>query len=309
MSRSSRILITGASGFIGRAVMRALAGEGATVHGTLSPRSAPPAPPSKTATYHSVDLLDAKATRTLVAAVRPTHLVHLAWDLSPGTLNDGHHVDWVRASLDLLAAFAANGGQRAVLAGSCFEYDFAHGYCTEGVTPETPNSAYGQAKNALSRLAALYTEQGDLSVAWARIFFVYGPGEAPHRLVPDVIQSLQARRPARCTHGRQLRDYLHVGDVADALVALLRSDVQGAVNVGSGTPVALRDIVAEIADQLDGQDLVEFGARSSGPDDPPLLVANPTRLNEEVGWTPSVSLRDGLRTTIQALTPASPSPL
>lgn len=250
--------------------------------------------------YHRVNLLDPVATRALVETIRPTHLVHLAWALAPGTLNDAHHVEWVRASLDLLAAFEASGGSRAVLAGSCFEYDFAHGYCTEGVTPECPKTVYGQAKNNLSRLVDAYAAATELSTAWARIFFVYGPGEADHRLVPHVIDSLLDRRPAECTHGRQLRDYLHVDDVGTAFVALLSSDVQGAVNVGTGTPVALRQIIYEIADQLDGRDLIRLSARPAGAEEPPLLVANPTRLQDDVGWTPSISLSDGVRDTIRA---------
>jgi len=308
MSRPRRILVTGASGFIGGAVVKALRGTG-TVHGTISPRSSRPQAPTDGAVYHRLDLLDPVATRTLVQDICPTHLVHLAWALAPGTLDDAHHVEWVRASLDLLRAFKASGGTRAVLVGSCFEYDFAHGYCTEGLTPERPNTVYGQAKNSLSRLVDAYAEATGLSTAWARIFFVYGPGEAEHRLVPHVIDRLLERRPAPCTHGRQLRDYLHVDDVAEALVALLQSEGRGAVNVGSGTPVALRDLIYEIADQLDGHDLVRLGARSPNPDEPPLLVANPTRLRDEVGWSPSRSLTDGLQATIQARRAVSSAPL
>jgi nucleoside-diphosphate-sugar epimerase len=256
-----------------------------------------------------VDLLDPAATRALVHDIRPTHLVHLAWALAPGTLDDAHHVEWVRASLDLLTAFEASGGSRAVLVGSCFEYDFAHGYCTEGVTPERPNTVYGQAKNSLSRLVEAYAGATELSTAWARIFFVYGPGEAEHRLVPHVIDRLLEHRPASCTHGRQLRDYLHVDDVATALVALLQSEVQGTVNIGTGTPVALRDLIYEIADQLDGRALLQLGTRSLAPDEPPLLVANPTRLRDEVGWRPSRSIADGLRDTIRDRRALHSSPL
>lgn len=304
MKSQDRILVTGASGFIGRAVVDALRQLEAEVHGTLSPSSELDADGDRGVTYHRVNLLDRTAVADLAARVQPTHLLHLAWNLAPGELNAAHHVAWTQASLDLLAAFQAQGGRRAVLAGSCFEYDFAYGYCTEDVTPEQPSTIYGRAKNGLYRLATAYAEPKGLSVAWARIFFVYGPGEASHRLVPHVIDALSSRQPAVCTHGRQIRDYLHVADVAAAMVALLRSEVQGAVNVGSGIPVTLRDIIHEIADQLDAHDLVQLGGRTPNPDEPPLLVANPLRLRDKVGWTPSFSLAEGIRDTIRARTHA-----
>lgn len=305
MSSQNRILVTGASGFIGRAVVKVLRASAAEVHGTRSPAPSGSSDPVSDVAYHRLDLLDKTETEELVATVQPTHLLHLAWDLTPGALNEAHHIAWAEASLGLLSSFEAQGGQRAVLVGSCFEYDAAYGYCTEGQTPEDASTVYGQAKSGLCRLATAFAEATALSVAWARIFFVYGPGEAQHRLVPHVIDCLIRRETAVCTHGRQIRDYLHVDDVAAALVALQCSDVQGVVNVGSGTPVALRDLINEIADQLDGHDLIQLGGRPPSPNEPPLLVANPHRLRDEVGWTPSISLPDGIRTTIQSRMPAS----
>jgi nucleoside-diphosphate-sugar epimerase len=138
-----------------------------------------------------------------------------------------------------------------------------------------------------------------LGYAWPRIFFVYGPNEHPQRLVSYVIRSLLAQMPARCSHGRQIRDYLHAQDVADALVAILDSDVQGPINIASGTPVTLREIVQTIAQTLDCESLVELGAVPSRPNDAPMLIGNVDRLHSALAWRPRYDLEAGLAHTIE----------
>ena len=127
---------------------------------------------------------------------------------------------------------------------------------------------------------------------------MYGPREDPRRLVADVIRSLLAGREARCSEGRQLRDYQYVGDVAAVLVALLDSVVTGPVNIGTGRAVAVRDIVLAIADRLQARELVNLGAIPTAPDDPPMLEADIGRLSEEVGWHSATTLEEGLALTI-----------
>jgi nucleoside-diphosphate-sugar epimerase len=113
-----------------------------------------------------------------------------------------------------------------------------------------------------------------------------------------VIGNLLRGEPALSTLGTQLRDYLYVGDVAEALVAILDSDVRGPVNIGSQKPVALRDIIHEAADQIGQRQLVRLGALPMRPGDAPLVVADTTRLRTEVGWEPRFGLAEGLALTI-----------
>lgn len=291
-----RVLITGATGFIGRPCAVRLAESGCEVH-AVSKTSRGDLPG---VTWHSVDLLEPGRAAKLVREVQPTHLLHLAWITTPGVyLKSPENLRWVEASLGLLDAFAAHGGRRAVLAGTCFEYDWTHGWLREGVTPLAPRTLYGVCKRSLQMLAEEYCKSVGVSCAWARLFYLYGPGEHPRRLVPSVIGPLLRGEPARCTAGLQARDYLHSEDAADALTALLDSNVEGPVNVASGRPTAVRDVIYHIADQVGGRDLVQLGSLPTPPDDPPLIVADVKRLKEELGWSPRYDLARGLEQTIR----------
>jgi nucleoside-diphosphate-sugar epimerase len=158
---------------------------------------------------------------------------------------------------------------------------------------------YGVSKHALHLMLEAISKESALSSAWGRIFYLYGPHEHPDRLVPSVVCSLLRGELARSTEGEQLRDYLHVEDVADALVTLLLSDVRGAVNIASGFPIAVRDIILRIADILDRKDLIRLGALPTRAGEPRLLLADVSRLFQEVGWRPQRDMDEGLRQTIE----------
>ena len=182
--------------------------------------------------------------------------------------------------------------------GTCFEYDWSKPILSEHTTPLVPRSVYAICKKALFELTTLFSSTAGLEAAWARPFFMYGPREDPRRLVADVIRSLLHDNEARCRHGQQLRDYQYVGDVADALAALLDSSVTGPVNIGTGQAVAVSDIVLTIADRLDRRRLVRLGALEAPKDDPPRIEADVRRLSEEVGWHSTTTLEEGLDLTI-----------
>src|SRR5437870_9823503 len=301
----NRLLVTGATGFIGMCCLPLLLARGFEVHAVSSrARVHAVSPRAKDergddVIWHQADLWQPTQTARLVAAVQPTHLLHLAWYVVPGKLaTASENFRWVQASLELLRRFGEHGGRRVVMAGSSYEYDWRNGYCSESVTPKIPSTYYGACKLALASLLEAYAGQTGLSQAWARIFFLYGPREHPKRLVSSVIRSLLRGERARCSHGQQIRDYLQVEDAAGALVALLDSPVVGSVNVASGQPVTLREIVLRIAGKLGKERFVQFGAVPSHPHDAPLVLGDATRLSQEVRWEAENDLDRGLDATI-----------
>ncbi len=288
-----RLLITGATGFIGEPAVR-LARDHFEVH------TASRAPGPSRAAHHTCDLLDHDAPAKLIRAVRPTYLLHLAWIATPGTYwTAPDNQKWLEASKRLLVAFAQNSGRRAVTVGSCAEYDWsAAGVCREADTPTRPHTPYGECKLALGKWATGFGRLRDVPTAHARLFWMYGPREHPARLVPSVATALLAGAPALCTAGTQRRDFLHVDDAAGALVALLRSTLVGNVNVGSGEPVTVRDVIDRVAHACGRPELVKLGARETPMADPPLLAADVSRLRDELGWAPKIDLTSGLEQTV-----------
>lgn len=293
---SKRVLVTGATGFIGSHCLDPLLRRGYEVH-AISTKAGLAVDPS--IRWHQADLLDASSAGPVMEAVRPTHLLHLAWYVVPGKLISSEvNFDWVGASMELLRAFQRQGGRRVVMSGSSLEYDWSYGYCHETRTPTVPNTTYGACKHALGLMVEAFCRQHGLSQAWTRTFFLYGPNEHPDRLVSSVIRSVLQGQEARCSHGKQIRDYLHVHDVAEGIVSVLDGRVEGAINVGSGTAVTLRDIVVTIGRALKREDLIKLGAIPSRASDAPMVVADVERMNKEIRWQPQFSLEEGLMHTI-----------
>jgi nucleoside-diphosphate-sugar epimerase len=294
---AGRILLTGASGFVGRHCLPLLAAAGYEAHAVAT--RVPPGPHAGVS-WHAADLLAARQAAALVSRLRPTHLLHLAWYVAPGKyLTSPENLSWVGSSLELLRAFAASGGRRVVMAGTCLEYEPGGGRCSEALTPLRPRSLYAACKHAVRVALDAYAREAGLSAAWGRLFFLFGPHERPGRFVPSVVNSLLRGEVALCSHGRQVRDFLYVKDAASALVALLGSGVNGAVNVASGEPRRLAEVARMLGEVLGRAELIRLGALPAAEGEPDILTADVKRLREEVGWTPPRETGAALRETVE----------
>lgn len=293
----TRVLVTGASGFVGRACLQPLLDRGLEVHGIARPASGDRNPG---VSWHHLDLLDAEAVRTLCGEIRAELLLHLAWYAIPGKFWTAlENFAWVRASLSLIESFREAGGARAVMAGTCAEYDWTTGSaCDEFATPLRPATSYGVCKAALGSMTQAFARETGLAVAWGRIFFPFGPHESAERLAGYVMSSLLRGEPAICTAGTQVRDFLLVDDLGDAFGALLCSDVTGPVNMASGKGRSIASFLERIAERIGRPDLLRLGGRAATTAEPAVVTANVQRLTTEVGWRPGPGLDESIDRSI-----------
>jgi UDP-glucuronate decarboxylase len=296
----SRVLVTGGAGFIGSHVVKALVGGGHDVAIFVRPNTSihklePLVPEIR---VFRGDVEDPDDAVSKLGDWRPETCAHLAWYAEPNTyLQSTENVKNLTASLALLPRLAGIGCTRFVITGTCAEYAPSPARLREE-SPVGPETLYGACKLALQMVTAKLAAQSALQVAWARIFHLYGPFEYEQRLVPAVIRTLLRDEEFAATSGEQVRDYLHVHDVASALRTLIENGVDGTVNVCSGEEVTVRHLIETIANALGHSDQVTFGAVAARAWDPPYLCGDNTRLVGE-GWAPRYDLRGGIEQTIE----------
>lgn len=292
-----KVLVTGASGFIGRNTLKLLVQNGYEVH-TVSSKLIKNN--DKKIHWHCCNLLDFNQIDKLFKSIEPTHLMHFAWYLNPKDYkNSEENLGWVQSSIEIIKCFKKYGGERLMFAGTCSEYDPRYGYLNEKLTPLKSNSLYGVCKAGLHDIVEKYCVENNLSLVWGRIFYIYGPYESPQRVISYIINKLLNGEKAYCSHGKQIRDYLYVDDVSDACAAIFHSGVEGDINIGSGNPISLKDMFMKIARIIGREDLVYLGKYKTSPDEASFIAADVKRLKEEVGWTPHYDLDRGLVKTIQ----------
>lgn len=295
-----RVLVSGAAGFIGSRVVRALSARGYMITALVRPGSSrdrlvglDTSIEVKEANFH-----ESSAVKKVFESAQPEVMIHAGWHAEPGNyLQHLGNIADLQSSLDLFRIAAQCGCRRIVGIGTCLEYETARGYLSEDA-PLDPRSLYASAKAALYFAASAWARGEGVSFAWARLFYQFGPGEDPRRLVPSVVSALRAGRIIATTSGEQIRDYLHVDDVAEALALVAMSETTGPINIGSGQPIRVRDLISLVESQMGRDNLVHYGERPNPANDPQFICANPTRLRKEIGWQPNRTLKDGIADTI-----------
>ena len=245
-----------------------------------------------------MDLLAEADLLGAVAEMDAQVCLHLAWSVPPGRFwTHPDNLDWVGASLRLFRAFVAAGGRRVVGVGSCAEYAWDAPLLREDM-PLRPDTLYGRSKAALADLLFAFAKQEGVEAAWARLFFLYGPGEPEGKLVSDAASTLLRGGRVATTSGEQSRDFLHVDDVGRALALLSCNSITGPVNIASGQAVRVREVLERVERLTDTEGRVGYGERSLAAGEPMELAGDVSRLHDEVGFRPHFSLEAGLRDTV-----------
>ena len=281
-----RILLSGATGFIGSHVARSLVARGddvvALTRSGSDRRRLSDLPGS--VTWLEVDPLDAGALREAARVAAPDTAVLLAWYAEPGRYLRAVPENFrsLAAGILLLDALAAASCPRIVVVGTCLENQ-----------PAT--TVYAACKAAMHAATAGLRTAG-VQTTCAHVFYPYGPWEDPGRAIPLVIAALLRNEAIAVGEGLEERDYLHVADVAEAICRLARGQAAETVDICTGQPVALREVFAQIGLEIGRPELIGFGERAPQNTGFP-ATGDPVGLLS-TGWRPRFDLRSGLRDTI-----------
>ena len=297
-----KLLVTGAGGFLGAAVVRAAAAAGLDVVATARTAEPPRLAGVADIARASLDLTDTAAMRALLAAERPSVIVHSAWSGLGGAARASARqiTDNVLPTCALIEAAADAGVANFVGIGSQAEYGPREGRTHEHALP-APASMYGAAKLAALYLSQDLARQAGMGFAWLRLFATYGPGDNPAWLIPSLIAQLRMGERPRTTPGTQRWDYLYIDDAAQGVLAAARApDPVGVCNLASGEPTPVRAIVERLRDLAAPGLELKFGEIPFAPGQIMHMEGAPDRLTRLTGWKPRIGLADGLRRTVDA---------
>ena len=296
-----KILITGATGFVGSHVTKLIVNQGHEVHAIIR---------EKANTWRIDDIISSihifhadlsnefGKVEEYLNHLKPEICIHLAWYTEPQNyLNAKENLYSLQASINLLMHLAKIECRRFIGVGSFFEYDFTLGYYPESSRLKA-ESLYAATKIAFSTILSQFSTTSNMEIVWARLFCQYGPMEDERRLVAGTIVSLLKNELMKTTKGEQIRDFLHVEDTASALWSVACSSLTGEVNIGSGYPITIKEILNQISDLMEKYNLIDMGALPYRVTESMFICSDNRLLKEQTNWQQKYTLRTGLEHTI-----------
>jgi len=300
----TRILVTGATGFLGSHVVRSLAATDGEVY-ALARQAADRWRLTELGgriLWVEGDLSEPNSIVQAVKSVFPAVVIHCAAYGVDNRQQDGQMAIKVNilGTQALLDASLSAKVQRFIHTGTCFEYGPIDHPIDEKETLE-PVTNYGASKAASTLIVLQQGKENGLPTVVLRLFGLYGPCEGAHKIVPQVIRACLDVTPFDLTGGEQIRDYTYVKDIADLYARLaLGIDFPGGqiFNIGSGSPITIRELGTKIAHLLGGENLLCWGKLPYRHGEMRMLVADITKAERLLNWQPVTDLQEGLQKTI-----------
>ncbi len=271
---TERILITGATGFVGRQIMRQLS--------SMNVSLIPVIRPGKEAILNEFSNVERIVRSNDIFAESSMWwekqlqdidiVVHVAWYVQPGDyLNSPKNLDCLTGSINLAIGATKARVKKFVGVGTCFEYDLSHGELSIK-TPLKPSSLYANAKAVLYNFLSEWFRLNSIRFSWCRLFYLYGQGEDNRRLVPYIRNQISCGQVAQLTSGKYIRDFLDVADAGKKIANIVLGNSVGPTNICSGNPISIRELAEKIADEYGRRDLLGFGLLPDRESDPIYVV-------------------------------------
>ncbi len=292
MPSSKKVLVTGATGLIGKELLEPLRQAGFDVFAITIDQNSPAI---AGVNWLKGNLFDENFIAKIFSQIQPQYLLNMAWCTTGNYQNSNLNFDFVRAGLTLLKYFAQNGGIRAVFAGTCFEYAFKDTPIKETDKIE-PHNIYAFCKNNLHEIASQFCKANNISFGYGRIFYVYGRNEHPTRLTASIINALKAGKTVSVNHAQLVKDYMYTKDIAAAFVKFLDAKTEGAVNICTGVSVSLAEYSQTVARLLGKENLLDL--KNLPTTQPAIIIGDNSRLTNEVGFIPQYTLQEALKEII-----------
>ncbi len=270
-----KILITGATGFVGRQVVGVLAQNKNVQLRVIVREKKEKLLPQKIdfeSIYKTANIFTESSEWLKKVCTDIDIFIHLAWYAEPGLyLSSEKNLECIQGTLNLARAAKQASIRRFVGIGTCFEYDLDHGILSVN-TPLKPGSLYAASKASTYMILSKYFALSSIEFAWCRLFYLYGEGEDDRRLVPYLRKQLTNGQEALLSSGEQIRDFLNVKIAARMIADVTLSSANGPVNICSGKGITVRQLAENIAKEYNRLDLLKFGARPDNEIDPSKVI-------------------------------------
>lgn len=273
------VLLTGATGFVGRQVLRSLVDHGLRVRAVV--RDGKQGQLAMLEGIETVvttpDLFAENADWWTEVCKEIDSVINVAWYAEPGRyLQSAKNLDCLTGTIQLAKGAAKAGVRRFIGIGTCVEYDLDGGILSTQ-TPLRPLTPYAAAKAAAFMSLSQWLPRQGVEFAWCRLFYLYGEGEDVRRLVPYLRTKLSAGEAVELTSGNQIRDFLNVSEAGRMIVNIALSNEQGPVNICSGVPITVRQLAEQVADEYGRRDLLKFGTRPDNLFEPACIIGMRSR--------------------------------